>query len=104
LVRKKSIKNGDHHQIWELIIDESSKSTNPETKTTTLSLKLQQMNIRIRIFKSHLIIAEKSGGIDLNLITDELLDKSKRVNLRAKSDADHPFGPNLTTFLDLLRN
>jgi hypothetical protein len=49
------------------------------------------MNIRIRIFKKHLIcIAEKSGGIDLNLIADELLDKSKRVNLKNKSDADHP--------------
>jgi hypothetical protein len=32
--------------------------------------------------KLHPFIAEKSGGIDLNLTADELLDKSKRVNLR----------------------
>ncbi|NRS88107.1 uncharacterized membrane-anchored protein YjiN (DUF445 family) [Flavobacterium sp. 7E] len=91
---EKSIKNGDHHQIWELIIDESSKSiTNPETKKLLISkLKDAADEYSDKGFfkKATLFIAEKSGGIDLNLIADELLDKAKELISEAKLDVNHP--------------
>lgn len=91
---EKSIKNGDHHQIWELIIDESSKSlTNPETKKLLLAkLKTAADEYSDKGFfkKATLFIAEKSGGIDLNLIAEELLDKAKELISEAKSDVNHP--------------
>lgn len=91
---EKSIKNGDHHQIWELIIDESSKSiTNPETKKLLISkLKDAADEYSDKGFfkKATLFIAEKSGGIDLNIIADELLDKAKELISEAKLDVNHP--------------
>lgn len=91
---EKSIRNGDHHQIWELIIEESSKSiSNPETKIVLLSkLKEAADEYSDKGFfkKTALFLAEKSGGIDLSLIADELLFKAKELIFEAKSDIDHP--------------
>ena len=91
---KKSIKNGDHHQIWELIIEESATAlTNPETKKLLLS-KLtdaaDEYSEKGFLKKTALFLAEKSGGIDLNLIADELLAKAKELMSEAKTDANHP--------------
>lgn len=91
---KKSIKNGDHHQIWELIFKESATAlTNPETKNLLLS-KLtdaaDEYSEKGFFKKTALFLAEKSGGIDLNLIADELLAKAKELMSEAKTDANHP--------------
>lgn len=91
---EKSIKNGDHHQIWELIIEETGKSiSNPETKTLLLEkLKEAAEEYSEKGFfkKTALFLAEKSGGIDLNLIANDLLLKAKELMSDAKTDANHP--------------
>ena len=91
---EKSIKNGDHHQIWELIIEESASAlTNPETKNLLLS-KLKdaadEYSDKGFLKKTALFLAEKSGGIDLDLIADELLTKAKELISEAKTDVNHP--------------
>jgi uncharacterized membrane-anchored protein YjiN (DUF445 family) len=91
---EKSIKNGDHHQIWELIIEESCSSlTNPETKKLLLSkleIAAEEYAKKGLLKKTALFFAEKSGGIDLNLIADDLLLKAKELMSEAKSDPNHP--------------
>jgi uncharacterized membrane-anchored protein YjiN (DUF445 family) len=91
---EKSIKNGDHHQIWELIIKESCSSlTNPETKKLLLSkleIAAEEYAKKGLLKKTALFFAEKSGGIDLNLIADDLLLKAKELMSEAKSDPNHP--------------
>jgi hypothetical protein len=37
-----------------------------------------------------LFFAEKSGGIDLNLIADDLLSKARELMSEAQSDPNHP--------------
>jgi hypothetical protein len=37
-----------------------------------------------------LFFAEKSGGIDLNLIADDLLSKAEELMSEAQSDPNHP--------------
>jgi uncharacterized membrane-anchored protein YjiN (DUF445 family) len=91
---EKAIKNGDHHQIWELIIDESAKSiANNETRELLFEkLKIAAAEYSDKGFfkKATLFLAKKSGGIDLDLITDELLSKAKELLLEAKAYANHP--------------
>jgi uncharacterized membrane-anchored protein YjiN (DUF445 family) len=91
---EQSIKNGDHHQIWELIIEESCSSlTDLETKKLLLSklaTAAEEYAKKGLVKKTALFFAEKSGGIDLNLIADDLLSKAKELLSEAKADPNHP--------------
>lgn len=91
---EKAVKNGDHHQIWELLIEESATVLmNPETKKLLLAkleIAAEEYAKKGLLKKTALFFAEKSGGIDLNLIADDLLIKAKELMAEAKTDADHP--------------
>lgn len=89
-----AIRNGDHHKIWELVLEESTASLlNPETKNLLLSkLKFASEEYAKKGFlkKTVLFLAEKTGGIDLDIIADDLLDKAKELMTEAKADPNHP--------------
>lgn len=91
---EKAIKNGDHHQIWQLIIEEGSTAlTNPEIKNLLLSkleIAAEEYAKKGFLKKTVLFFAEKSGGIDLNLIADDLLSKAEELMSEAQSDPNHP--------------
>jgi uncharacterized membrane-anchored protein YjiN (DUF445 family) len=91
---EKVVKNGDHHQIWELIIRESATAlNNPEIKTLLLSkleFAAEEYAKKGLLKKTALFFAEKSGGIDLDLIADDLLSKARELMSEAQSDSDHP--------------
>jgi uncharacterized membrane-anchored protein YjiN (DUF445 family) len=91
---EKAIKNGDHHQLWELVIEESTAAlTNSEVKTLLLAkleIVAEEYANKGFLKKTVLFFAEKSGGIDLNLIADDLLSKAEELMSEAKSDPNHP--------------
>lgn len=91
---EKSIKKGDHNQIWELMIQEGSKAIeNPETKKMLLD-KLQfataEYSEKSLMKKFTIFLAEKTGGIDLNVIADDLLTKANDFIAAAQSNPEHP--------------
>jgi hypothetical protein len=42
------------------------------------------------IKKNSLVFCRESGGIDLNLIADDLLSKARELMSEAQSDPNHP--------------
>ena len=91
---EKSIKNGDHNQIWDLMIQAGSKAIeNPETKTMLLD-KLQfaaaEYGDKSMLKKFTLFLAKTSGGIDLDVIADDLLTKAHEFIIEAQSNPEHP--------------
>lgn len=91
---EKSIKNGDHNQIWEVMIDASAKAiANPDTKDKLLE-KLDSALVDYKekglAKKITLFLAEKTGGIDLDLIADSLLEQANEFIEEAKSNPEHP--------------
>ncbi|MGV9003669.1 DUF445 domain-containing protein [Flavobacterium sp.] len=91
---EKAIQNGDHHKIWELLIDATEISlNNDETKELILSkLKeaIKQYSNQGFVKKTTMFLAKTTGGINLNSIMDELLYKTNELLLDAKSDPNHP--------------
>lgn len=91
---EKAIKDGDHHKLWELIIEESSSAlTNPETKELLLSklaVAAKEYAKKGLLKKTVLFLAEKTGGIDLDLIADDLLEKAQELMDEAKTNPSHP--------------
>ncbi|WP_366184973.1 DUF445 domain-containing protein [Flavobacterium ovatum] len=91
---EKSIKNGDHNQIWDLMIQAGSKAIeNPETKEMLLD-KLQfaatEYGDKSMLKKFTLFLAKTSGGIDLDVIADDLLAKAQDFIIEAQSNPEHP--------------
>jgi uncharacterized membrane-anchored protein YjiN (DUF445 family) len=91
---EKAVKNGDHHQICELIIRESATAlNNTEIKTLLLSkleFATKEYGKKGLLKKTALFFAEKSGGIDLDLIADDLLSKARELMSEAQSNSNHP--------------
>ncbi|WP_418262057.1 DUF445 domain-containing protein [Flavobacterium faecale] len=91
---EKSIKNGDHHQIWELVIEASAKAIeNPETKNLLLD-KLQyaaaEYGDKSIMKKFAVFLAKKTGGIDLEVMAEDLLKKANEFIVEAKANSEHP--------------
>jgi hypothetical protein len=53
----------------------------PEIKPYFLNLSLQPKNMPKGLLKKTAFFAEKSGGIDLDLIADDLLSKARELML-----------------------
>lgn len=91
---EKSIKNGDHNQLWELMIEASSTAIlNPETKSLLLE-KLEyaaaEYGDKSRVKKLTLSLAKFIGGIDLNVVADDLVQKAEEFLREAKENPSHP--------------
>ena len=91
---EKSIKNGDHNKLWELVIEASENSlNNAESKELILS-KLEEAIHEYGeegfFKKATMFLAKKTGGIDINKITAELLFKTNELLIEAKENPQHP--------------
>jgi len=91
---EKSIKNGDHHQLWELLIDASSTAIySPDTREILLD-KLEYAIAEYRdkslVKRLTLSLAKSIGGIDLNLLADDLLRNAEEFLAEAKTTPSHP--------------
>lgn len=89
-----SVKNGDHHKIWELLIEASENALNNEETRNLILSKLEEAISEYAdkgfLKKTTLFIAKKTGGLDINTITAELLLKTNELLLEAKSNPEHP--------------
>ncbi|AWG21331.1 hypothetical protein FFWV33_07210 [Flavobacterium faecale] len=91
---EKSIKNGDHNQIWELMIQAGSKAISNEDTREKLLSKLAVAATEYKekglVKKITLFLAESTGGIDLDSIADSLLEQANVFIEEAKSNPEHP--------------
>jgi hypothetical protein len=86
---EKVVKNGDHHQIWELgrVLQ---RLIIPEKKPYFfLNLSLQPKNMPKGLLKKTALFFAEKSGIDLDLIAD-LLSKARELMSEAQSDSNHP--------------
>ncbi|REG79591.1 DUF445 domain-containing protein [Algoriphagus antarcticus] len=91
---EKSIKNGDHHQLWELMIDASSTAVySPDTRKLLLD-KLEyaaaEYGHKSLVKGLTLSLAKSIGGIDLNVLADDLLRNAEEFLAEAKTNPTHP--------------
>jgi uncharacterized membrane-anchored protein YjiN (DUF445 family) len=99
----KAIKNGDHHKIWELLIDESAASlATPATK----QMLLEKLEVAADAYakkgilkKTALFLAEKTGGINLDEIATELLQKAQELLTEAKDNPMNPIRSQFDTWI-----
>ena len=90
---EKTVKNGDHHKLWELLIEASENSlNNSETKDllfSKLETAVKEYGDRGFIKRTTMFLAKKTGGINLTTITDELLLKTSELLAEAKANPQH---------------
>ena len=100
---EKAVKNGDHHKLWELVIEASEKSlNNPETKYLLLSKLEEAINEYGEeglMKKATMWVAKKTGGVDINSITAELLIKTNELLAEAKENPKHPIRIKFDTWI-----
>lgn len=90
----KSIKNGEHNQLWELMIEASSTALHsPDTRKLLLD-KLEYAAAEYgdkSLLKGLTISLAKSiGGINLNVLADDLLRTAEEFLAEAKANPSHP--------------
>ncbi|WP_339877099.1 DUF445 domain-containing protein [uncultured Algoriphagus sp.] len=91
---EKSIKSGDHHQLWELMIEASSNSIySPDIRT----LLLEKLEFAAAEYaKKSLVkgitmsLAKSLGGIDLKVLAEDLLRNAEEFLAEAKANPNHP--------------
>ncbi len=91
---EKAIKNGDHHKIWEIVIEASENSlNNSETEALILSKleeAVKEYSDQGIIKKTTMFLAKSTGGINLNSMMAELLFKTNEFLAEAKINPEHP--------------
>jgi uncharacterized membrane-anchored protein YjiN (DUF445 family) len=89
----------DHHQMVNRLLGESAVVL--EDPTTRLMIQgkliwaLESYENKDWIKKSLIWIGKKTGGIDLGLLTDHLLDLTKVLAMEARADPAHPLRQKL---------
>lgn len=100
---EKAVKNGDHNNLWELLIEATEKSiNNTETKDLILSKLEEAINEYGEqgfIKKTTMFLAKKTGGININSITAELLYKTNELLVEAKENPEHPIRIKFDTWI-----
>lgn len=91
---EKSLKNEDHYPLWELIIDASS---NAIQSTETKKLLLEKLEYAASEYGDKSLVkgltiklAKSVGGIDLNVLAEDLLGKAEDFLAEAKTNPLHP--------------
>ena len=91
---EKTIQNGNHHKIWELVIEASEKSLNNDETSALILSKLQEAVKEYSdqgfIKKTTMFLAKTTGGINLDSIIAELLYKTNELLSEAKTNPNHP--------------
>ena len=92
---KKSIENGDHNQLWDMILNAAKKTMNDEaTRKTLLNLVEKQLKAyKDEDFLKGLFIgaAGKVGVIDTDLIVDKIINSITDFVAEAEGISNHPF-------------
>ncbi len=109
---KKSIDNGDHNQLWEMILNSAEKTiNNAETKTILLTAVGKQMNDYKEegFFKRLFVgVGEKAGAIDNQSIVEKIIISINNTINEAKGNPNHPlrqkFDHNILEFAQKLIN
>jgi len=93
------VKDKDHHHLVELILEGSTKALDEPTTRTIIHAKLkwglESYEKMDWIKKSAIWIGKKTGGIDLDVLTDRLLDIARMLAAEACSNPDHPLRQKL---------
>jgi len=92
---KKSIENGDHNQLWDMILNAAKKTIHDNATRKTL-LKLVEKQIRAykdEDFLKGIFVgaAGKVGVIDANLIVDKIINSITDFVDEAEGVSNHPF-------------
>ncbi|WP_192346253.1 DUF445 domain-containing protein [Algoriphagus sp. Y33] len=100
---EKSITNGDHNQLWELMIEASSTAIHsPDTRKLLLD-KLEyaaaEYGDKSLIKGLTISLAKSVGGIDLNVLADDLLNKAEEFLAEAKANPSHPIRSKFDNWL-----
>ena len=92
---KKSIENGDHNELWDMILNAAKKTINDDaTRKTLLTLIQKQIEAyKDEDFLKGLFIgaAGKVGVIDNNLIVDKIINSITDFVDEAEGESNHPF-------------
>lgn len=98
-----AVRNGDHHKIWELLIEASENALNNEETRNLILSKLEEAIAEYAdkgfFKKTTLFLAKRTGGLDINTITAELLLKTNELLLDAKSNPEHPIRVKFDTLI-----
>jgi uncharacterized membrane-anchored protein YjiN (DUF445 family) len=97
------ILKNQHHAVTSMIITEISKALQaPETRRV-IRLKMKQAleaySKEDRIKQATVWLAKKTGGIDLDLLTDRIMDITLVLSEETKEDPRHPLRLRLDGFL-----
>src|SRR5690606_23556816 len=88
------VEERDHHRLVELILEESTQALDePATRAiihAKLKWGLESYEKMDWIKKSAIWIGKKTGGIDLDVLTDRLLDIARMLAAEARTDPEHP--------------
>lgn len=91
---EKSIKNGDHHQLWELLIDASATAIYSADTRKLLLNKLEyaaaEYGHKSLVKGLTISLAKTIGGIDLKVIADDILRNAEEFLAEAKANPNHP--------------
>lgn len=98
-----AVRNGDHHKIWELLIEASENALNNEETRNLILSKLEEAIAEYAdkgfFKKTTLFLAKRTGGLDINTITAELLLKTNELLLDAKSNPEHAIRVKFDTLI-----
>lgn len=92
---KKSIKNGDHNQMWDLILNAAKKTIQEDDTRKTLRNLVEK---QLQAYKNESFLkgffigaAGKVGIIDANLIVDKMINSITDFVAEAEGVSNHPF-------------
>ncbi|MFC4873547.1 DUF445 domain-containing protein [Negadavirga shengliensis] len=100
---KEAVGQKKHHEILEMAIGEISKSIEePDTRKLVykkLKAAVEEYAQKDWIKKSAIWLGKRTGGIDLDLLTDRLLDLALVLMGETKNDPQHPVRQKLDQYL-----
>lgn len=93
------IRGKDHVQIVELLLDQSMHTLDESETRNLIQIKLkwalQSYEKQDWVKRSAIWIGKKTGGIDLDLLTDRLLDIARMMATEARQNPEHPLRQKL---------
>lgn len=88
------VEEKDHHRLVELVLEESTQALDePATRAiihAKLKWGLESYEKMDWIKRSAIWLGKKTGGIDLDVLTDRLLDIARMLAAEARTDPGHP--------------
>lgn len=97
------VKEGRHHIVVDILIEEIDRTIKkPETKTLVL-LKMKEALTAYEkldwVKRSTIWLGKKTGGINLDLLADRLLDIAEALITETKADHGHPLRQKMDNYL-----